>query len=117
MAQGNRYRYQDQEKHETAFKLTLVRIGEDSLVYFIFTTPSYKWLVIFQVIFVAANMFLSITQEFKEELLIESLKNLPGYLILQFFCFHFMQNLRLNKFFRERRLLIQVSQTNDVLNS
>ena len=53
--------YQDQQHLETAFKLTLMRIGEDSLIFFLFAANSYKWLVAFQVIFVAANIFLSIT--------------------------------------------------------
>ena len=100
----------DEDLQDLQFKSTYQFLRLLFVAYCFFSIPSYKWLVTFgslSIIFCCALITKTIgidDQSFREHLL-----KLPASTIAGFMCFHLMQNLRLDKFFRERRLEIQGS--------
>ena len=83
-----------------------------------FVIPNYKWLTFYGCISIVAKLALKAKfTDLGDDNLKETLEKLPGSLINCFICYHYVMNMRLDKFFRERRLIMQKSQMTDVFNS
>ena len=86
--------------------------------YFLVTIPNRKWLCYYSGIysvFIAVLALKSASLGREENLKITT--NGVMDLIACAFVFHIMQNLRLNRFFKERRLQVQSQQMSDVFDS
>ena len=77
------------------------------IAYGFFVIPNYKWLIFYGCISIVAKLAIKAKfTDLGDDNLKETIIKLPGSLINCFMCFHLVMNMRLDKFFRERRLIM-----------
>ena len=110
--------YTDQIRFDLALRANCYTMTVISCFFSLCAVPNTKWFAMFTLALMGCLAILSIKfGDLDNEMFKETLQQQPFNIMSSFVCYHIAQNIRLNRFFKERRIKLQSEQMSDVLNS